>query len=138
MFSYVATVGAAISPGPVSISASVSDDHGRTTNAIIDLTVTDPTAAPVELLLTQYVEGSSYNKAIEIANLGSTAIDLSAYSIEVYSNANTTAGVTIALGGTLAPNDVYVVADDGADPAILRSLTRQRLPVFGTATTQSS
>ena len=70
-------------------------------------------------LLTQYVEGSSYNKAIEIANLGSTAIDLSAYSIEVYSNANTTAGVTIALGGTLAPNDVYVVADDGRGSAIL-------------------
>ncbi len=74
-----------------------------------------------ELFFSEYVEGSSFNKALEIYNGTGTAVDLAAgnYVIEFYFNGRTTPGTTIALTGTVAAGDVYVVADDGADAAIL-------------------
>ena len=38
------------------------------------------------LIISEYVEGSSFNTAIEIANLTGAAVDLSRYSIQLYSN----------------------------------------------------
>ncbi|MCA9968904.1 MAG: ExeM/NucH family extracellular endonuclease [Anaerolineales bacterium] len=78
-------------------------------------------AAASSLFFSEYVEGSSVNKAVEIYNGTGTAVDLAAegYKIEMYFNGSTSAGTTVALTGTLADGDVYVVADDGADPAIL-------------------
>jgi len=78
-------------------------------------------AAPTELFFSEYIEGSSYNKALEIYNGTGAAVDLAAgnYSIAMYFNGSTSAGTTIALTGTVADGDVYVVADDGADAAIL-------------------
>ncbi len=77
--------------------------------------------ATAELFFSEYIEGSSNNKALEIYNVSGSAIDLAAgsYSIEIYSNGNTSPSTTIALTDTVADGDVYVVADDGAAPAIL-------------------
>jgi len=74
-----------------------------------------------ELFISEYVEGSSYNKAIEIYNGTGAAVNLGAggYAIDIYFNGSTSPGTTIQLSGTLADGDVYVVADDGADPGIL-------------------
>jgi predicted extracellular nuclease len=41
------------------------------------------------------------------------------YGIDVYFNGNSNPGTRIDLTGTVAPGDVWVVADDGADSAIL-------------------
>jgi len=78
-------------------------------------------AQPTELLLSEYVEGSSLNKAVEIFNGTGAAVDLGlgGYQLQVYFNGNPAAGATINLVGVIAPGDVFVVADDGADPAIL-------------------
>lgn len=76
-------------------------------------------AATASLIFSEHVEGSSFNKALEIYNSGSTAVDLSTYSVELYSNGNTTATSTQALSGTLAAGDVFVIANSQADPAIL-------------------
>ncbi|MBN2737143.1 MAG: lamin tail domain-containing protein [Spirochaetales bacterium] len=65
-----------------------------------------------QLYFSEYIEGSSYNKALEIYNPGPEDIDLSAdlYSIELYYNGNTSPNMTIALGGILLSGDVFVVA----------------------------
>ncbi len=63
-----------------------------------------------DLLITEYIEGSSNNKAIEIYNPTSNVIDLSAYQLKMYFNGNTSAGRTIQLDGNLAANSVYVVS----------------------------
>ncbi len=79
-------------------------------------------AAASELFISEYVEGKGYNKAIEIYNGTGTAVDLIAtggYTLAIYFNGNSTAGTTIALTGTVAAGDVYVVADDGALATIL-------------------
>jgi hypothetical protein len=119
VFSYLATVDAGTAPGPVSLPVSISDTEGRSGNTSIALTVTDPTPAPTQLLLTQYVEGSSFNKAIEIANLGTGDVDLSGYTLELYSNGSATVSQSTTLAGTLAGGDVYVIANPSASAAIL-------------------
>lgn len=76
---------------------------------------------PTELFFSEYVEGSSFNKALEIFNGTGSAIDLATdgYSIEVYFNGNSTAGTAVSLTGVVADGDVFVLADDGADALIL-------------------
>lgn len=81
----------------------------------------NPTCEPQpigDLLLTQYMEGSGSNKAVEIANLTGATIDLSDYTVELRFNGQTT-GPSIALSGTLADQDVFVIANGNASAAIL-------------------
>jgi len=71
------------------------------------------------LFISEYIEGSSNNKAIEIYNGTGSPVDLSAYRVELYSNGATTVGNSLELSGTLAHDDVYIIANGAADPAIL-------------------
>jgi len=73
-------------------------------------------AAPTELFFSEYVEGSSYNKALEVYNGTGADIDLTAggYNIQQYSNGSTTASATIPLTGVLKAGDVYVVTQSSA------------------------
>ncbi len=74
-----------------------------------------------ELFLSEYIEGSSLNKAIEIYNGTESAVDLAAggYTLELYSNGAASASQSVALSGTIAVGDVYVLAHGSADAAIL-------------------
>lgn len=76
------------------------------------------TAHASGIFISEYVEGSSYNKAIEIYNGTGTPVDLSAYELQFFFNGNAAAGRTIALSGTLAAGDVYVVTHSSASTAL--------------------
>ena len=76
-------------------------------------------SAQADILISEYVEGSSNNKAIELYNPNSESVDLSQYSIEFYFNGSTTAGYTLDLSGSLAAEGVFVAAHESADSAIL-------------------
>lgn len=71
------------------------------------------------LIISEYVEGSSNNKAFELYNPTTAALDLSQYEVKFYFNGNTQAGTTISLSGSLAPGEVYVVADNDSSADIL-------------------
>lgn len=76
--------------------------------------------APTELFFSEYVEGSSLNKAVEIYNGTGAAIDLAGSGYAVFFSFNGgTVTTTIPLTGTVAAGDVYILADDGADATIL-------------------
>jgi predicted extracellular nuclease len=79
------------------------------------------TAAPTELFFSEYIEGSSNNKALEIFNGTAAPVNLATagYDIQMLFNGSTMPGLTIALTGTVAAGDVYVVAQSLAGPAIL-------------------
>ena len=74
-----------------------------------------------DLFFSEYVEGSSNNKALEIYNGTGAPVDLGqdGYAVDIYFNGQTTAGSRIGLSGVVAPGDVFVLADVDADPAIL-------------------
>ncbi|MPV36857.1 ExeM/NucH family extracellular endonuclease [Georgenia subflava] len=73
---------------------------------------------PTELFFSEYIEGSSNNKALEIYNGTGAAVDLSGYSVEMFFNGST-AGTEFELAGTVADGDVFVLAHSSADPAVL-------------------
>ncbi|MDN7126064.1 ExeM/NucH family extracellular endonuclease [Pseudidiomarina sp. 1APR75-33.1] len=75
-------------------------------------------AASADIIISEHIEGSSNNKAIEFFNAGATEIDLSTYVLEIYSNGGTEAGNTVPLVGTLPPNGIYVVAHPSASAEI--------------------
>ena len=69
--------------------------------------------SPTELIISEYVEGSSFNKAIELFNPTDAAIDLAGYTLSVYFNGNTTAAGNFSLtGGPVAPGGTFVFADN--------------------------
>ncbi len=66
------------------------------------------------LFFSEYVEGSSNNKVLEIANFTGSSVNLSAYSIKKQSNGSGSWNSTLTLSGTLANGDVYVIANSSA------------------------
>ncbi len=78
-------------------------------------------AIPTDLFFSEYVEGSSNNKALEIFNGTGADIDLAAgsYNIQFFFNGSSTPAPAIHLTGVISDGDVYVIADDGAVQAIL-------------------
>ncbi|MFA5481456.1 MAG: lamin tail domain-containing protein, partial [Bacilli bacterium] len=72
-----------------------------------------------DLFISEYIEGASYNKAIEIYNGTGASVSLANYSLKLYSNGSSSASQTLDLSGTLANNDVYVLAHGSAAAEIL-------------------
>lgn len=71
-----------------------------------------------DLIISEYIEGSSFNKAIELYNGTGSTLDLSEYSLELYSNGATTASKTVTLSGTLASGETYVLYHEAANDTI--------------------
>ena len=68
-----------------------------------------------ELFISEYVEGWSNNKAIELFNPTNQDIDLANYSISRWSNGSTTPLPTV-LEGSIAANSAFVIGLDKRDP----------------------
>lgn len=81
-----------------------------------------------DLFISEYIEGWSNNKALELYNPTDQSIDLSAYMIVRYSNGSTSAGQqqAVQLSGTIQPYDVYVAVIDKQD----QNGTGQEAPVW--------
>lgn len=74
--------------------------------------------ASADILFSEYIEGSNNNKAIELMNTGSTSVDLSSITIELYSNGNLTVQNQQTLSGTLPAGEVFVIANGAASADI--------------------
>ncbi|MEH0842724.1 lamin tail domain-containing protein [Micromonospora sp. CPCC 205711] len=87
---------------------------------VIGVAPTAATAAPTDLFISEYVEGSSNNKAIELFNGTGAPVDLAAggYQLQLYFNGGTSP-TSIALSGTVAAGDVFVFAAASAAPTVL-------------------
>lgn len=68
-----------------------------------------------DLFISEYVEGSGNNKAIELYNPTTDPIDMSAYKLVRYSNGGTTP-YDVVLGGTIQPKSTFVLVLDKRDP----------------------
>ncbi|MBP7204979.1 MAG: DUF5017 domain-containing protein [Candidatus Cloacimonetes bacterium] len=70
------------------------------------------------LFFSEYIEGSSNNKALEIFNGTGAEVDLSDYQYENWFNGGLTPNI-VPLTGLLANGDVYVMANPSANASIL-------------------
>ena len=96
----------------VSVTLGYSVTIGATTltEKTVSVTVAKVVVIARDLFISEYIEGSSNNKALEIYNGTGAPVDLSIYSIGLYSNGATT-GLFYQLSGTLAHGDVWVLAN---------------------------
>jgi uncharacterized protein len=78
-------------------------------------------ATPTELFFSEYIEGSSNNKALEVYNGTGSPVDLAAggYTIRMFFNGSASPGLTVNLTGTVAAGDVFVLAQSSANATIL-------------------
>lgn len=88
------------------------------------------TSGTSELFISEYVEGSSNNKGIEIYNATSAEIDLTGYSLRVYANGAST-GTTINLTGTVDDGEAFVLANPLASFAASAHQTSGSLNING-------
>lgn len=75
-----------------------------------------------DLFFSEYIEGTSYNKALEIVNLTGQTVDLGAagYSIRKQSNGEGNWMGEVLLEGQLRYNEVFVLANEASlNPAII-------------------
>lgn len=97
--------------------SSSSTSRGRLLHALLLAAVVLPLvfrlgsarAAPTELSFSEYIEGTSNNKALEIFNGTGAPIDLAAngYDVQMCFNGNPVCSLTIPLVGTVASGDVF-------------------------------
>ena len=78
-------------------------------------TVNNNTAS---LIISEYIEGSSNNKAIELYNTSENSINLSDYKLHKISNGGEWDEQTFDLSGQLAPHEAYVLSYTGANATI--------------------
>ncbi|CAM4140520.1 50S ribosomal protein L31 type B [Gillisia limnaea] len=83
---------------------------------------TEPIPAEVEtfskeLFFSEYIEGSSFNKALEIVNLTGASINLETggYSIKKQTNGSGNWMSDLPLSGSISHNEVYVIANESSD-----------------------
>ncbi len=71
-----------------------------------------------KIFISEYVEGWSNNKALEIYNPTNASVNLSEYFVARYSNGSATATVanSVQLSGTVAAKDVFVAVLEKLDP----------------------
>lgn len=104
----------------VSIRAYDAAGNNSTVSNSISVTTSNGggNGTTTELLISEYVEGSSFNKAIEIANFTGSSVDLSAYSLKKQTNGAGSWSGGLSLTGTLANGSVFVVANSNASSAV--------------------
>ena len=85
--------------------------------ALVIASISAPASA--DLIISEYIEGSSNNKAIELYNNADTEISLEGYVLGLYSNGSSSVGNSIDLTGTLAANTTYIISNPGATADIL-------------------
>ena len=122
----IALTGTCINPmlaTPVATEATAITDNGFTANweAVENATSyevnvwKETNVYATDLIISEYVEGSSNNKYIEIYNGTGSSIDLSDYKLQMYANGSSTPSNDIQLEGTLEHNTCKVYKNSSAN-----------------------
>jgi uncharacterized protein len=103
--------------GTYTVVVTLTDSAAQSASqsAVVTVASTPPVSTgTADLFFSEYIEGSSNNKALEIYNPTTVTVDLSSYVVKLYSNGTTTAGNVFTLTGTLSPGGVVVLVNNGA------------------------
>jgi endonuclease I/chitodextrinase len=76
------------------------------------------TGSVSDLFISEYVEGSSNNKALEVANFTGSSVNLSGYSLRKQTNGAGSWNSGYALSGTLSSGDVFVLAHSSSTSTV--------------------
>ncbi|WP_176474070.1 5'-nucleotidase C-terminal domain-containing protein [Niallia circulans] len=85
---------------------------------VANLNVKAETVVATDLIISEYIEGSSFNKAIELYNGTGSDLDLSQYSLGIHTNGAEEISHKLSLNGTLKNGETYVIYHGQADEKI--------------------
>ena len=109
------------SAGTFNVVLTLTNSAGQTATqtgavTVAAVAVTPPVTPPGtrELFFSEYIEGGSSNKALEIYNPTAAAVDLSAYTVKLFSNGASTTTFVFPLPASLAPGQVLVLVNSKA------------------------
>jgi hypothetical protein len=106
-----------VEAGPVAAQAVIDiSSAAGSVRAVLDI-VEGPTGSC--LLISEYVEGSSNNKALELVNCGSDPLDLAGYVVGLQMNDGGEFDSRVPLSGTLAAGAVTAICNPSAVSALL-------------------
>ncbi len=118
--------------GTVVYTWAFTDDCGRTISHSQKITVQGEGGKATELYFSEYGEGSSNNKYLEIYNGTPSAVDLSTYTIWKITNEGNWFEAEFRMEGTLGSCATYLIVNQSADAtlAALRDTTGPTTPNF--------
>jgi len=91
------------------VARDAAGNSSPISSSVNGTTLAGGSGVATELFFSEYVEGLSTNKAIEIANFTGAPVDLSLYSIKKQTNGAGAWSTGLALTGTLANGAVYLI-----------------------------
>jgi len=103
------------------VSGLAADSCGLLSGEALDVSILacDPSGLCTDLFFSEYVDGTTFSKGLEIYNpSGSTAADLSEYSVKTYNNGSSVPNHEVDLSGTLGPGEVYTIVNPSAVPQL--------------------
>lgn len=105
----------ATAANPIGVTSFTANWSAVTDATSYEIDVYEQTTSfATDLFISEYVEGSSNNKYIEIFNGTGASVDLADYDLVNYSNGSFSVSSTLALTGALANNTTYVIRNTGA------------------------
>jgi hypothetical protein len=104
--------------GPLAGIQGVECDSLSASALTVQILACESGSLCTELFISEYVEGTSNNKAIEIYNPTPFAVDLAGYRVETWNNGAAAPTNSQNLTGTLEPEDVFVLVNALAVPAL--------------------
>ena len=97
------------------LAKDAAENTSSQSTSVEAITTDGGTANANELFISEYIEGNSNNKAIEIANVTRNPINLSPYNLRRQGNGAGSWSKKFQLTGNLNSGDVFVIINGGAD-----------------------
>ncbi|MFK7049231.1 Chitinase A1 precursor [Flavobacterium columnare] len=96
-----------------SFTVRAKDAAGNTSGSsnVLNVTTTASTTAITNLYFSEYLEGTSNNKALEITNRTGSPVSLSSYAIKKQTNGSGSWSTGLTLSGTLDNNGKFVIVN---------------------------
>jgi endonuclease I/chitodextrinase len=100
-----------------SFTVKAKDGAGNNSASSNSVNVTTSSSGATDLLFSEYIEGSSNNKALEISNATGNAVNLSAYIVKKQTNGAGAWSTGINLSGTLNSGSKFTIVNSSISSA---------------------
>ena len=121
-FSHLGAIDTVSFQAGLPVTALVADSCSALSFNHLDVSIQpcDPTGLCTDLFFSEYVDGSTFSKGLELYNPSATeTADLSEYTVKTFNNGSAVANHEVSLTGTLAPGEVYTIVNPSAVPELV-------------------
>ena len=122
-FSHLGAVDSTTFAAGMPVTALVADSCSALSYNSLEVSIQpcDPTGLCVDLFFSEYLDGTGWDKGLEIYNPSATATaDLGEYAVKTFNNGSTVATHEVQLSGSLGPGEVYTIVNPLAPPFLLQ------------------